>query len=260
MKHAPRMSRESEGDGRCMVYGRQPVLEVLRARRRPFFRLHILGSDGRSEGVPEIVEAARVAGVTPQSADRAFLERLTQGGHHQGVLLEAGPYPYADFHALLEKADAKKPPLWLLLDHLEDTHNVGALLRTAEAVGVTGVVLPQDRSVEVTAAVIRASAGAAEHVRVCRVVNLVRAMKELQEAGVWIHGLEAVPEAKPYAASDLKGPIGIVVGGEGKGIGRLVRETCDFLIRIPLLGKITSLNASVAGAVVLYEVVRQREG
>lgn len=244
-----------------MVYGRQPVHELLRAGRREVHRLYLHDADVRGEGgLAEIVQAAQARGVTPLLVDRHELERICRGGNHQGVVVETGPYPYADFEALVERTREESNRLWLVLDHLEDPHNVGALLRTAEAAGVTGVVMPNDRAVEVTDAVVRASAGASEHVAVCRVVNLVRAMKALQEAGVWLYGLDAMPEAQPYAAADLKGPVGLVVGGEGRGLGRLVRESCDFLIRIPLLGRVASLNASVAGAVVLYEVVRQRTG
>lgn len=242
----------------ALVYGRQPVVELLRAGRRDVHRLYLHDAEVRGDGLVEIVQAAKARGVTPILVDRRELERICQGGNHQGVIVEAAPYPYTDFESLITRTQDDARRLWLLLDHLEDPHNVGALLRSAEAAGVTAVVIPNDRAVEVTDAVVRASAGASEHVNVCRVVNLVRAMKTLQESGVWLHGLEALPEARPYTQADLVGPVGVVVGSEGRGLGRLVRETCDFLIRIPLRGRVTSLNASVAGAVVLYEVVRQR--
>lgn len=242
----------------ALVYGRQPVLELLRAGRRRVIRLYLQESELRGESLDALLSAARKAGVSPAPTDRRELERLTNGGHHQGVVAEAAPYPYADFETLVERTREQPGRLWLLLDHLEDPHNVGALLRSAEAAGVTGVVIPQDRAVEITDTVVRTSAGAAEHVAVCRVVNLVRAMQTLQASGVWLFGLEASPQAQSYAEADLAGPVGVVIGGEGQGLGRLVRETCDFRIRIPMAGRVASLNASVAGAIVLYEAVRRR--
>jgi 23S rRNA (guanosine2251-2'-O)-methyltransferase len=146
----------------------------------------------------------------------------------------------------------------LLLDHLQDPQNVATLLRTAEALGVDGVVMPAHRAAGVTPAVVNASAGAVEHLRIVQETNLVRAMQALQEAGLWLAGVELAPGAKLYVEADLTGPLGLVVGSEGEGMSRLVRETCDFLIYLPMAGKVNSLNAAVAGSVALYEVWRQR--
>ena len=253
------MRRIRESEGREVLYGRQPVREALRAGRREVFRLCMLRATKPSPDLEEIRQWAARRGVPVRDAERDELERTTAGGNHQGVALEAAAYRYAEFDALLA-APAEKggPPLILLLDHIEDPQNVGSLLRTAEAAGVSGVVLPVDRSAAVTPAAVRASSGAAEHLRICRVVNLVRAMGALKEQGVWLAGLEMTPEAKPLAETDLTGSIGLVVGSEGHGMGRLVRETCDHVACIPMFGKVSSLNAGVAGGIALFEIRRQR--
>jgi 23S rRNA (guanosine2251-2'-O)-methyltransferase len=244
---------------REILYGRQPVREALRARRRQTFKL-LLAQGLRPTGiVGEIVTLAREAGVPVQEVDRRELDRLGDELNHQGLAAEVSAYPYVDLPDLLQAAQqAGEPPFLLLLDHLRDPQNLGSLLRSAEAAGVHGVVIPGRRAAEVTPAAVRASAGAAEHVRVAQVTNLVQAMKSLQAEGVWLAGLEAVPEAQLYAEANLTGPLGLVVGSEGQGLARLVRETCDLLLRLPLYGRVESLNAGVAGAIALYEVRRQR--
>jgi 23S rRNA (guanosine2251-2'-O)-methyltransferase len=244
---------------REIIYGRQPVREALRAGRRQAFKL-LLAEGLRPTGiVGEIVALARQAGVLIQEVDRRELDRLGDELNHQGLAAEVSAYPYVDLPDLLQGArGAGEPPFLLLLDHLRDPQNLGSLLRSAEAAGVHGVVIPGRRAAEVTPAAVRASAGAAEHVRVAQVTNLVQAMKSLQAEGVWLAGLEAVPEAQLYAEANLTGPLGLVVGSEGQGLARLVRETCDLLLRLPLYGRVESLNAGVAGAIALYEVRRQR--
>lgn len=239
-----------------IIYGRQPVCESLRAGRRVFKRLLLSAQGQDADVLRQIREAAQRLVVRIETVDAATLDTLTQRGHHQGVAVEAGPYPYCEFDECLEEAG--KPPLFLLLDHLQDPQNLGALLRVADAAGVDAVFLPKDRAVEVTPAAVRASAGAAEHLRICRVVNLHQTMRKLKEAGIWLAGLDQTPAATLYTATDLKGPLGLVVGSEGEGLGRLVRETCDYVITLPMRGRVGSLNASVAGAVALYEILRQR--
>jgi len=244
---------------REILYGRQPVHETLRARRRQAFRL-LLAEGVKPTGiVGQILILAQGANAPVQVVDRQMLDRLGGEANHQGLAAEVSGYPYVDLVSLLDVTkQTGEPPFLLLLDHILDPQNLGSLLRTAEAVGVHGVVLPSRRATEVTPAAVRASAGAAEHVRVAQVSNLVQAMQHLKAEGIWLAGLEALPGAPLYTQTDLNGPLGLVVGSEGEGLARLVRETCDFLIRLPLCGQVGSLNAAVAGAIALYEVRRQR--
>jgi 23S rRNA (guanosine2251-2'-O)-methyltransferase len=244
---------------REILYGRQPVRETLRARRRQVFKL-LLAHEIRSAGiVDEILSLARRANVPVQAVDRQGLDKLGGEANHQGLAAEVSGYPYDDLAELLSiAAQAGEPPLLLLLDHVQDPQNLGSLLRTAEAVGAHGVVVPARRASGVTPAAVRASAGAAEHMHVAQVSNLVQAMETLKAKGVWLGGLEMMPDTPLYTQADLSGPLGLVVGSEGQGLARLVRETCDFLIRVPMRGHVESLNAAVAGAIALYEARRQR--
>ncbi|MEA3344677.1 MAG: 23S rRNA (guanosine(2251)-2'-O)-methyltransferase RlmB [Chloroflexota bacterium] len=239
-----------------LLYGRHPVRESLLAGRRAFHRLLLVQGVEEQGIVSEIEDLARRAGVTLQRVPRGELDHL---GNHQGLAAEVSPYPYADWRDMLEAAEERDElPLLLLLDLLQDPQNVGTLLRTAEAVGVHGVILQERRQVGITPAVVSSSAGGVEHLLVARVTNLVRTMKALKEAGLWLVGLEDLPEARPYDEVDLDMPLGLVVGSEGRGMRRLVRETCDFLLRLPMRGRINSLNASVAGSIALYAAWRQR--
>jgi len=240
------------------IYGRRPVMEVLQAKRRHIYEA-VLPSGGRDS--PDVVELRALLladGIPLHAMQRVELDALAVGGNHQGVALRVGGYPYVSMEQIEHDVREQPQALVLLLDHIEDPQNVGALLRSAEAAGITGIILPEDRAAAVTPAVVRASAGASEHLRVARTVNLVRAMKSLQEAGGWLTGLDMGEDARLYTEIDFKGRMGIVVGAEGHGIGRLVRESCDFIARIPMSGQVASLNASVAGAIVMFEAVRQR--
>ena len=244
---------------REILYGRQPVREALRARRRQVFRLLLARGAKPTERVADVLVLAEQARVPVQAVDRKELEKLSGEVNHQGLAAEVSAYPYVALEDVLDAVrQAGAAPFVLLLDHLQDPQNLGSLLRSAEAVGVHGVVLPERRAAGVTPAAVRASAGAAEHVRVAQVSNLVQAMRSLKEAGVWLAGLEATPNAQLYTEADLRGPLGLVVGGEGDGLARLVRETCDFVIRLPMWGQVESLNAGVAGGIALYEARRQR--
>jgi 23S rRNA (guanosine2251-2'-O)-methyltransferase len=243
-----------------ILIGRNPVLESLRAGRRLARRL--LLTDGvREEGiVAEIAVAARSARIDIERVPKSELDRLAQHSNHQGVALETGDYPYAGVSEILAAAaQSEEPPFLLILDLLQDPQNVGTLLRTAEGVGVHGIVLQRRRAVGVTPAVVNASSGAVEHLLVAQETNLTRTMVQLKADGVWLYGLEATDEAAVYAETDLSGPLGLVVGSEGKGLRRLVRETCDMLIRLPMRGRVESLNAAVAGSVALYAVWQQRQ-
>jgi len=168
-------------------------------------------------------------------------------------------YPYVDMQAILALAATRKEPPWiLLLDCLQDPQNLGTLLRTAEVVGVHGVVIPDRRAAQITPAVVNSSSGASEHLLVAQITNMVQTMEQLKERNVWIAGLEDVPEGQVLWESDLRGAIGLVVGSEGEGMRRLVRETCDWMVRLPMWGRVNSLNAAIAGSVALYEIARQR--
>jgi 23S rRNA (guanosine2251-2'-O)-methyltransferase len=242
-----------------LLYGRNAVMEALRAHRRPLRRLLLAAGahdSGAGHGPHALAEAARQAGIAVAEAPRQHLDRLTPGVNHQGALLETGPYPYAALDGLAATDGA--PPLYLALDQLQDPQNVGTLLRTAEAVGVTGVLIPEHRAAAITPAAVNASSGATEWLRIARVTNLARTLARLKEDGCWVAGLEGVPEARLIDTADLRGPLVLVIGSEGSGIARLVREACDFLVRLPMHGQIASLNAAVAGSVALYAIDRQR--
>jgi 23S rRNA (guanosine2251-2'-O)-methyltransferase len=231
------------------LYGRNSVREALRAARRRFHRVLLAAEIG------DILELARRERISVEVVDRRRLDALVDG-HHQGVVADVEPFPYASLSDLLDL----EAPLVLVLDSLQDPQNFGTLLRTAQAVGVDGVLVPEHRAVGVTPAVSNASAGAVEHLRVARVTNLARSLQQLKASGVWVYGL-SVDAEQPFWTADLRGPLALVVGSEGSGLGRLVRETCDLLLRIPMVGgSVQSLNASVAGSLVLYEAFRQRRG
>ena len=241
------------------LFGRNPVEEALAAGRRTCSEVVLPPASPDEDGqIRRIRDEARARRLTVRTMTRDQLDRLTRFGHHQGVALKTSGYPYVGFDEIVADAEADENAIVLMLDHLEDPQNVGSILRTAAAVGVTGVVIPEDRACGITPAAVRASAGGAEYVRVAHVVNLPRAMKALQEAGVWITGLDWGDDAKPYTKLDFKGRVGLVVGAEGAGLSRLVRETCDFIGVLPMPGGFESLNAGVAAAVALYEIVRQR--
>ncbi|MEJ2149900.1 MAG: 23S rRNA (guanosine(2251)-2'-O)-methyltransferase RlmB [Chloroflexota bacterium] len=235
------------------LYGRRPAAESLRAGRRVIRRLVIADSARENLTLEQLGQLAAERGVRVDSAPRGWLDSKTRGANHQGVVLEAAPYPYVALDALLDPASLSgEPPLLLLLDLIQDVQNVGTLLRTAEAVGVHGVVLQERRAAAVTPAVVSASSGAVEHLKVAQVTNLVQAMKTLKEADVWLAGLDQGPDTTRFDQANLRGALGLVVGSEGAGLRRLVRETCDFLIELPMRGQVESLNAAVAGSVALY--------
>ncbi len=243
------------------IYGRNPVIEALRAARRTFTEVILPPAEkGEADEIALIRATAQARHILVRTEDRKRLDALTRGGHHQGVALKASAYPYAAFEDILDAVRENENARVVVLDHLTDPQNVGSILRTACAVGATGVILPEDRGCGVTPAAVRASAGASEYLQVARVVNLVRAMKDLKDAGMWFTGLDWGDDAKPYTQIDFRGRAGLVIGAEGDGISRLVRETCDFIAVLPMPGEIESLNAGVAAAVCLYETLRQQGG
>jgi len=242
-----------------LLYGRNAVREAFLAGRRRIYRLHVAAGATPGGALGDVLRLAAKAGIPIQEIDRGQLDRMAGTANHHGVMAEAAPYPYVGLFDLLERVKAKQTPaLILILDYLQDPQNLGTLVRSAEAVAADGILIPQHRAAGITPAVVNASAGATEHVAICDASNLVRAMKELKDAGLWIIGLEKEEGASLYTLVDLRGPLGLVVGGEGKGMSRLVKETCDSLMQLPMAGKVDSLNAAVAGSIALYEVWRQR--
>lgn len=249
------------GRGGDWIYGRRPVIEALRAGRRRFDELRVSATaheDCSEEELSEIQALALECGLRVAPTERRELTLLLGQVNHQGVALKTGPYQYADLEDILASDDGGGESTVLFLDHIEDPQNLGSLLRSAEAAGVAGVVIPEDRAAEVTPAAVRASAGAAEAIRVAKVVNLVRAIEKAKDAGFWITGLDFGDDARDYSEIDYRGRVGIVVGNEGRGVSRLVREKCDFIAMLPMLGSVDSLNAAVSGAIVIYEALRQR--
>ncbi|MHB1159064.1 MAG: 23S rRNA (guanosine(2251)-2'-O)-methyltransferase RlmB [Chloroflexota bacterium] len=240
-----------------ILYGRNAVLEALRAGKR-VRRLLVSGEASREEPIQEAMRLAKAIGVVAEAVKREQLDAVAP--EHQGMAAVVGPFEYVGWGDLLEQLrGADHPPAVLLLDTLQDPQNLGSLLRTSEAVGVDAVVLPKRRSVQVTPAVVRASAGAVEHMAVARVPNLVRAAQDLKEIGLWVAGIDMAGD-RLYWDLEMAGPTALVLGGEDRGIGQLMKESCDFLVRLPMKGHVSSLNAAVAGSVVLYEMMRQRGG
>ena len=243
------------------ITGRNPVYEVLRARRRDYFRMLVAAGVEEKGRLADILKLAAERKVPVSRVSRQQLDSLTPGDtqSHQGVALEVSGYPYVALPDILERANQRQqPPFILALDVLQNPQNLGTLFRTAEAVGVHGILIPPRRAAGVTPAVVHASAGASEHLLVAQ-VNLAQSLELLKkEANVWAMGLEGGPEAQPYDSVSMDGPLVLVVGGEGEGMRNLVRRTCDLLIRLPMLGQIESLNAAVAGSVVLYRALSDR--
>nr|MBC7244727.1 23S rRNA (guanosine(2251)-2'-O)-methyltransferase RlmB [Chloroflexota bacterium] len=243
---------------REILYGRNVVYEALRAGRRRFDNL--LVAEGIQEGgiVTRILALAAERHIAVQRVNRRQLDQLGPV-NHQGVAAQVGTYPYVELDVILDQARQRNElPFLLLLDFVQDPQNLGTLLRTAEVVAVHGVVIPRHRAAQITPAVSHASVGAVEYLLIAQVINLVRTMEELKKEGIWIVGLENLPQAQDYREADLNMPLALVVGSEGRGLSRLVREHCDFWIKLPMRGKINSLNVAVASSIALYEAWQQR--
>ena len=242
------------------IVGRNPVYETLRARRRTVFRLLVATGVEEKGRLSEVLRMAAARKLAVSRVPRQQLDSLARGEEsHQGVALEVSDYPYVALADILERAEQRQePPFLLALDLLQNPQNLGTLFRTAEAVGVHGVLIPPRRAAGVTPSVVHASAGASEHLLVTQ-INLAQAFDTLkQDANVWVMGLEGGPQAQPYDAVRLDGPLALVVGSEGEGLRDLVRRSCDGLLRLPMQGNIESLNAAVAGSVILYKALSDR--
>ena len=241
------------------LFGRHAVLESLRSGRRTPYRLATLEGAVDAPILAEIRELAKARGIRVETLPRQAMAQLVGHDQHQGVALETSDYPYVELYEILDLAEQRgEMVLMLLLDLIQDVHNLGSLIRTSEAAGIHGLVIQERRAAGITPATINTSSGAAEHLLIAQVANLPQAMNTLREAGVWLAGLEDLPGAQWYTEVDLDVPLALVVGSEADGLRRLVRERCDWLMRMPMHGRINSLNASIAGSIALYEVLRQR--
>lgn len=239
-----------------MIEGRNAVLEALRAGRA-LDKVYIARGE-TDKALAHIAGLARERGVSVSDCDRRKLDAMSVTKAHQGVIAVCAVREYASLDDILALAESRgKAPFVVVCDEISDPHNLGAIIRSAECVGAHGVVIPRRRSAGLTAVVGKTSAGAAEHLPVARVANISAALQELKDRGLWVYGA-AAEGSSPMWETDLTGPLALVIGSEGEGLGRLVRERCDFLVSIPLRGKVGSLNASTAAAVLMYEVLRQK--
>lgn len=240
------------------ICGRNPVLEVLKTDRE-VDKLYILKGDLQGS-INKIIGIAKDRNIIMQQVDRNKLDSLSEGNAHQGVVALITSYNYSTIDDILNKAKEKKqPPFVIILDGLEDPHNLGSIIRTAECGGAHGVIIPKRRSAGVSQTVYKSSAGAVEHMLVAKVNNITNTIEELKDKGLWIYGAD-IDGADYHFKTSLKGPIALVIGNEGKGLSRLVKEKCDVLVKIPMQGQISSLNASNAASILIYEVVRQNYG
>ncbi len=243
---------------RDKIFGINPVLEALRAGR-PIRRLMIAEQRTPDRSIAEIIRLAKGAGIEIRSATRDILNREAPLGVHQGVIALVAARDYATLDDIMRLPDQRgQVPLFIILDGVEDPRNLGAILRTAEAAGVHGVIIPERRAAGLTESVAKAAAGALEYVPVVKVTNVVNTIDQLKKAGIWASAAEAGGNTQFWDA-DFTRPTAIVLGGEGKGVRRLVREHCDYTLSLPLMGRISSLNVSVAAGILLYEVLRQRK-
>lgn len=237
------------------IVGRNPVLEILKSEKE-IEKIFVLRGELKGS-INKIIGIAKDRNIIIQQVDRNKLDQISEGNAHQGVAALVTPYEYSTIDAILDRGEElNKPPFLLVLDGIEDPHNLGAIIRTAECGGVQGIIIPKRRSAGVTQTVYKSSAGAVEHMLIAKVNNISDAIEELKKKGLWIYGADVAGE-EYYFNTDLKGPVALVIGSEGKGISRLVKEKCDFLLKIPMFGEISSLNASNAASILIYEVVRQ---
>ncbi len=250
-----KMDNKNNQENTQLIIGRNAVLEALRSERAIDTLLVAKGE--RNGSIGRIIADCRNKGAVIKEVDKRKLDFLCGGGNHQGVAAYAASHEYAeleDIFSLAKERDEK--PFIIICDELEDPHNLGAIIRTAECAGAHGIIIPKRRSVSLTWAVSKASAGALEYMPVVRVTNLAAAIDELKERGVWIYSADM--DGKPFFETDFSGAVGLVIGSEGNGVGKLIREKSDFVVSLPMKGKINSLNASVAAGILMYEIARQR--
>jgi 23S rRNA (guanosine2251-2'-O)-methyltransferase len=238
-----------------LIIGRNPVIEVLKSSR-DVNKIWVAENSLKGQA-QQITQLAKEKGVTINFVPKKKIDQMVEG-NHQGVVAQVAAYEYVHVDEILAIAEKRgEMPFLLLLDEIEDPHNLGSIMRTADAVGAHGIIIPKRRAVGLTATVAKASTGAIEHIPVARITNMARTIEELKERGIWIVGTDA-KGADDYRNLDGNMPLALIIGSEGKGIGRLIKEKCDFLIKMPMIGHVTSLNASVAGSLLMYEVYRKR--
>ena len=240
-----------------IIYGRNSVMELLTSTGRTINKLFIVKGDSQGS-IKKIISLAREKHIVISEVSKQKMDEISEGGNHQGVIAFTTPYEYCKIDDILSVArDKNENPLVLILDGIEDPHNLGAIIRTAECMGVHGIIIPKRRAAMVNSTVMKVAAGALEYMRISRVTNINEAMEELKEKGLWIIGTDASGRDS-IDKVDLKSPIAIVIGSEGEGMSQLTRKRCDILTRIDMKGHITSLNASVSAGMVVYEACRQR--
>ena len=238
------------------IEGRNAVIELLKSERE--INKVLIAKGERQGSINEIISLCKERSIVFQEVDRAKLDDLTETNHHQGVIAFASPIKYVEVEDILKIAKERgEEPFIIIADEIEDPHNLGALIRTAEIAGCHGLIIPKRRSSQVTEVVTKVACGATEYLPIARVGNLNDTLEELKEAGVWIYGTDGSAK-KLYYEEDLTGPIAIIIGSEGRGMNKLTMKNCDVLLKIPMKGHITSLNASVSGGIVIFEAVRQR--
>lgn len=247
---------KEETNYRDQIEGRNAVWEFIQSGK-DINKIYVIKGE-KHGSIYKIIEEAKKRKILITQLDKAKFEKVAQMPNHQGVLAIVPPFDYCEVEDILQEAERRKEdPFILLLDEIADPHNLGSIIRTAETAGVHGIILPKRRAAMVNATVSKVSAGAVEHMKIARVNNLTETIRELKKNNIWIVGTDMNTKTY-YDKQDLTGPLAIVIGSEGFGISRLVKENCDFLVKIPMKGKITSLNASVSTGIILYEVLRQR--
>ncbi len=238
------------------IVGRNPVMEALKSGREIDKILIAKGTEGGS--LIKIIGKAKDKGIPIQYVERQKLNEMSEENAHQGIIATVAAYEYSDVEDILDRAKEKgTDPFILILDEIMDPHNLGSIMRTADAVGVDGIIIPKRRSVGLTATVAKSSAGAIEYVPVAKVSNIAQTIERIKEKGIWVAGAD-MSGANDHYNTDLRGPLALVIGNEGEGISRLIKEKCDFLVKLPMVGQVSSLNASVAAAVLMYEAFRQK--
>lgn len=250
------MKEDKTAENSSLLIGRNPVMEALKNDRA--IEKLLVGKDAEGS-IKKIIGMAKDKKIPLQYVEKSALDRLADGGAHQGIVAYISSYQYYEVEELIQIAKEKgEDPFLIVLDGIEDPHNLGAIMRTADGAGAHGIIIPKRRAVGITETVAKAAAGAVEYIPVAKVSNIAQTLDRLKDMGLWIAACDM--DGREYDKADLKGSLAIVVGAEGQGISRLVKEKCDFIISIPMAGKISSLNASNAAAILMYEVRRQRKG